>query len=145
MELGSYFLFLQEQTKDIIIITEQNSSIGWGGVNSRAAIGVNSRTVCIAIGVNSRAVCIAIGVNSRAVCIAIGHLCGVNFCKRKTNNWSKVLITSGYDDAWVVPTSSRMFFSQVRAKIQGRRCIPEGSNPGFIIGDSGDFDKSPNR
>jgi hypothetical protein len=36
LELGSYFLFLQEQTKDIIIITEQNSSIGWGGVNSRA-------------------------------------------------------------------------------------------------------------
>jgi hypothetical protein len=44
-------------------LTEQNSSIGWGGVDSRA------------------------------VCIATGHLCGVTFCKSKSNKWSKVLIT----------------------------------------------------
>jgi hypothetical protein len=80
-----------------------------------------------------------IDIDSRAVCIAIGHLCGVTFCKNKSNNWSKVLITSGNHDAWVIPTSSRMLFSQIRAKIQGHRCILEGPNPGLIIGDSGDF------
>ena len=56
---------------------------------------------------------------SRAVCIAIGHLCGMTFCKNKSNNWSKVLITSGNHDAWVIPTSARQLFSQIRAKIQG--------------------------
>jgi hypothetical protein len=55
-------------------LIEQNLSIGWGGVDSRA------------------------------VCIAIGHLCGVTFCNSKSNNWSKVLITSGYNDAWMIPT-----------------------------------------
>ena len=69
----------------------------------------------------------------------IGHLCGVTFCKNKSNNWSKVLITSGYNDARVIPTSSRLLFSQIRAKTQARRCILEGPNPGHIIGDSGDF------
>jgi hypothetical protein len=68
-----------------------------------------------------------------------GHLCGLTFCKNKSNNWSKVLITSGNRDAWVIPTSSRMLFSQIRAKIQGHRCILEGPNPVLIMGDSGDF------
>ena len=79
-----------------------------------------------------------IDIDSRAVCIAIGHLCGVTFCKTKSNNWSKVLITLGNHDAWVILTSSRMLFSQIRAKIQGHRCILEGPNPGLIIGDSGE-------
>jgi len=65
------------------------------------------------------------GVDLRAVCIAIGHLCGVTFCKSKSNNWSNVLITPGYSDAWVIRTSARMFFSQLRAKIQGHRYILE--------------------
>jgi hypothetical protein len=76
---------------------------------------------------------------SRAVCIAIGHLCGMTFCKNRSNNWSKVLITSGNHDAWVIPTSARQLFSQIRAKIQGHRCILEGPNPGLIIGATGDF------
>ena len=42
-----------------------------------------------------------------AVCIAIGRLCGVTFCKSKSNNWSKVLITSVTNDAWAIPTSQR--------------------------------------
>ena len=66
-------------------LKEQNSAINWGGVESRS------------------------------VCIAKGRLCGVTFCKNKSNKWSKVLLTSGYDDAWVIPTSARMLFSQVRA------------------------------
>jgi hypothetical protein len=90
-------------------LREQNASIGWGGVNS-----------C-------------------AVCIATGHLCGVTFCKSKSNKWSKVLITSGINDAWVIPTAARMLFSQVPAKKQGHRCILDGPNPGLIIGDSEDF------
>ena len=90
-------------------LREQNSSIGWGGVDSRA------------------------------VCIATGHLCGVTFCKSKSNKWSKVLITSGNHDAWVIPTAARMLFSQVRAKKQGHRCFLDGPNPGLIIGDTGDF------
>jgi hypothetical protein len=69
-------------------LREQNLSIGWGGVESRAA------------------------------CIATGHLCGVTFCKSESNKWSKVLITSGNNDAWVIPTAARMLFSQVRAKKQ---------------------------
>ena len=40
-------------------LREQNSSIGWGGVDSRA------------------------------VCIATGHLCGVTFCKSKSNKMVK--------------------------------------------------------
>ena len=32
-----------------------------------------------------------------------------------------------------------MLFSQVRAEKQGHRCILDGSNPGLIIGDTGDF------
>ncbi len=81
------------------------------------------------------------GVDLRAVCIAIGHLCGVTFCKSKSNNWSNVLITPGYSDAWVIRTSARMFFSQLRAKIQGHRYIleVEGPNSGLINGDTGDF------
>jgi hypothetical protein len=90
-------------------LREQNSSIGWGGVDSRA------------------------------VCIATGRLCGVTFCKSKSNKWSKVLITSGINDAWVIPTAARMLFSQVRAKKQGHRCIHERLKPGLIIGDTGDF------
>jgi hypothetical protein len=80
-----------------------------------------------------------IDVDSRAVCIEIGHLFGVTFCRNKVNNWSKVLITSGNYDAWVILTSSRMLFSHIRAKIQGHRCILEDPNPGLIIGNSGDF------
>lgn len=79
------------------------------------------------------------GIDSRAVCIAIGHLCGVTFCRSKSNSWSKVLLTSGCNDAWVVPTAARMLFSQIRAKIQGHRCILDGPNPGLIIGNTGDF------
>jgi hypothetical protein len=90
-------------------LKEQNSSIGWGGVGSRS------------------------------VCIATGRLCGVTFCRSKSNNWSKVLITSGTNDAWVIPTSARMLFSQVRVKKQGHRSILDGPNPGLIIGDTGDF------
>jgi hypothetical protein len=90
-------------------LKEQNSSIGWGGVGSRS------------------------------VCIATGRLCGVTFCRSKSNNWSKVLITSGTNDAWVIPTSARMLFSQVRSKKQGHRSILDGPNPGLIIGDTGDF------
>ncbi len=90
-------------------LKEQNSSIGWGGVSSRS------------------------------VCIATGRLCGVTFCRSKSNNWSKVLITSGTNDAWVIPTSARMLFSQVRVKRQGHRSILDGPNPGLIIGDTGDF------
>jgi hypothetical protein len=89
-------------------LREQNLSIGWGGVDSRA------------------------------VCIATG-LCGVTFCKSKSNKWSKVLITSGINDDWVIPTAARMLFSQVRAKKQGHRCILEGLKPGLIIGNTGDF------
>jgi hypothetical protein len=89
-------------------LREQNSSIGWGGVDSRA------------------------------VCIATG-LCGVTFCKSKSNKWSKVLITSGINDAWVIPTAARMLFSQFRAKKQGHRCVLDGPSPGLIIGDSGQF------
>jgi hypothetical protein len=66
-------------------------------------------------------------------------LCSVTFCKNKSNNWSKVLITSGTNDAWVIPTSARMLFSQVRVKRQGHRCILDGPKPGLIIGDTGDF------
>jgi hypothetical protein len=66
-------------------------------------------------------------------------LCGVTFCKSKSNKWSKVLITSGINDTWVIPTAARMLFSQVRAKNQGHRCILDGLNPGLIIGDTGDF------
>ena len=80
-----------------------------------------------------------IDVDSRAVCIAIGNPFGLTFCRNKDKGWYKVLITSGNHDAWVIPTSSRMLFSQIRAKIQGHRCILEGPNPGLIIGDSGDF------
>ena len=90
-------------------LREHNSSIGWGGVDSRA------------------------------VCIATGHLCGVTFCKSESNKWSKVLITSGNNDAWVIPTAARMLFSQVRAKKQGHRCILDGLHPGLFIGDTGDF------
>jgi hypothetical protein len=89
-------------------LREQNSSIGWGGVDSRA------------------------------VCIATG-LCGVTFCNCKSNKWSKVLITSGINDTWVIPTAARMLFSQVRAKKQGHRYVLDGPSPGLIIGDSGDF------
>jgi len=32
-----------------------------------------------------------------------------------------------------------MLFSQIRAKIQGHRCILDGPNPGLIIGNTGDF------
>ena len=39
-------------------LTEQNSSINWGGADSRS------------------------------VCIAIGHLCGVTFSKDSSNNWT---------------------------------------------------------
>ncbi len=70
-------------------LKEQNSSIGWGGVGSRS------------------------------VCIATGHLCGVTFCKSKSDKWSKVLITSCNNDAWVIPTSARMLFLQVRVKKHG--------------------------
>ena len=80
-----------------------------------------------------------IDIDSRAVCITIGHLCGMTFCKNKSNNWSKVLITSGNHDAWVIPASARQLFSQIRAKIQGHRCILEGPNPSLIIGATGDF------
>ena len=90
-------------------LTEQNSSINWGGTDSRS------------------------------VCIAVGHLCGVTFCKDKRNNWAKVLLTSGTPDAWVIPTSSRMLFSQIRAKLQGHRCFLDGPNPGMLLGDTGDF------
>ena len=90
-------------------LKERNSAIGWGGVGSHS------------------------------VCIAIGRLCGVTFCRSNSNNWSKVLITSGTNDAWVIPTSARMLFSQVRIKRQGHRSILEGPNPGLIIGDTGDF------
>ena len=90
-------------------LKEKNSSIGWGGVGSRS------------------------------VCIATGRLCGVTFCRSKSNNWSKVLITSGTNDAWVIPTSARMLFSQVRVEKQGHRSILDGPNPGLIIGDTGDF------
>jgi hypothetical protein len=79
------------------------------------------------------------GVDSRVVCIATGHLCGATFCQSKSNRWSKVLIGSGNNDAWVIPTAARMLFSQVRAQTQGHRCILEGLNPGLIIGDTGDF------
>ena len=63
----------------------------------------------------------------------------MTFCKSKSNSWSQVSLTSGCNDAWVNPTSARMLFSQIRAKIQGHRCILDGPNPGLIIGDSGDF------
>ncbi len=89
-------------------LIEQNSSIGWGGVDSRS------------------------------VCIATGHLYRVTFCKSKSNKWAKVLITSGNNDAWVIPTAARMLLSQVRAKKQGHRCILDAPNPGLIIGDVGD-------
>ncbi len=59
--------------------------------------------------------------------------------KSNSNKWSKVLITSGNHDAWVIPTAARMLFSQVRAKVQGHRYILEGLNLGLIIGDTGDF------
>ena len=90
-------------------LTEQNSSINWGGTDSRS------------------------------VCIAIGHLCGVTFCRDQKGNWSKVLLTSGASDAWVIPNSSRMLFSQVRAKLQGHRCFLDGPTPGMLLGDTGDF------
>ena len=90
-------------------LTEQNSSINWGGADSRS------------------------------VCIAIGHLCGVTFSKDSSDNWSKVIITSGAPDAWVIPNSSRMLFSQIRAKLQGHRCFLDGPNPGMLLGDTGDF------
>jgi hypothetical protein len=80
-------------------LKEQNSAIGWGGVGSHS------------------------------VCIAIGRLCGVTFCKGKSSNWSKVLITSGTNDAWVIPTSATMLFSQVRVKRQGHQCILDGPVP----------------
>lgn len=74
-----------------------------------------------------------------SVCVAIGHLCGVTFCRDNDNNWSKIIITSGASDAWVIPNSARMLFSQVRAKLQGHRCIMEGPSPGLILGDTGEF------
>ena len=73
-----------------------------------------------------------------SVCIAIGHLCGVTFCKIN-DVWCKIILTSGYADAWVIPNSARMLFSQVRAKLQGHRCIMEGPSPGLILGDTGAF------
>jgi hypothetical protein len=62
----------------------------------------------------------------------------VTFCKSKSNKWSKVLISSGNNDAWVIPTAARMLFSQVRNKKQGHRCILDGPNSGLINGDTGD-------
>jgi hypothetical protein len=51
----------------------------------------------------------------------------------------KILINLGNNDTWVIPTSARMLFSQVRAKKQGHRCILDGLNPGLIISDTSDF------
>jgi hypothetical protein len=107
VDLGATVHCLWDATTANLI--EQNSSIGWGGVDSRA------------------------------VCIATGHLCGVTFCKSKSNKWSNFLITSGKNDDWVIPIAARMLFSQVRAKTQGNRCILEGLNPGLMIGDTGDL------
>ena len=68
-----------------------------------------------------------------STCIAIGWLTIVTFCKSVTGSWKKVILTSGTHDTWVVLDAKRPIFSQVRAKLQGHRCILEGDRPGLII------------
>ena len=108
-------------------------------VDSEATVHCLWDAICTSYLKEQNSVIGGIDVDSRAVCIAIGNPFGLTFCRNKDKGWYKVLITSGNHDAWVIPTSSRMLFSQIRAKIQGHRCILEGPNPGLIIGDSVDF------
>ena len=50
-----------------------------------------------------------------------------------------IILTSGCNDTWIIPNANRMLFSQVRAKLQGHKCILEGPNPGMLIAGTNDF------
>ena len=50
-----------------------------------------------------------------------------------------IVLTSGHNDTWTIPNANRMLFSQVRAKLQGHKCILDGPNPGMIIHNTQDF------
>ena len=102
-------------------------------VDSGATIHVLfDRTLCAYVNEDNRDVRWG---NGRSVCTHVGHLCGITFLCTN-NQWTKVLLTSGKADAWVVPTSDKLLFSQVCAKKQGHRCLCDGPKPGlFINGD----------
>lgn len=78
--------------------------------------------------------------HGRSVCTNISHLCGTTFMLVNNSKWSKVILTSGSDDTWVVPMSGRQLFSQIRAKQQGHRCFLDGPKPGLLVrGDENQF------
>jgi len=54
-----------------------------------------------------------------------------------------IILTSGCNDTWTIPNANRMLFSQVRAKLQGHKCILEGPNPGMLIAGTNDFIRNP--
>ena len=88
---------------------------------------------CLLAHVTEQNSIISWGVPQASTCIAIGWLTVVTFCKSVTGSWIKVILTSGTHDTWVVLDAKRPIFSQVRAKLQGHRCILEGDRPDLII------------
>jgi len=108
-------------------------------VDSGATVHVLWDSVCTAYTKESNSAIKWGGIDSHSVCTSIGHLNAVTYCKNNNNRWEMIILTSGCNDTWIIPNANRMLFSQVRAKLQGHKCILEGPNPGMLIADTNDF------
>jgi hypothetical protein len=108
-------------------------------VDSGATVHVLWDSVCTAYTKEANSAIKWGGVDSDSVCTSIGHLNAVTYCKDNNNRGEMIMLTSGCDDTWKIPNANRLLFSQVRAKLQGHKCILEGPNPGMLIADTKDF------
>jgi hypothetical protein len=105
-------------------------------VDSGATVHVLWDSVCTAYTKEANSAIEWGGVDSHSVCTSIGHLNAVTYCKDNNNRWEMIILTSGCNDTWTIPNANRLLFSQVRAKMQGHKCILEGPNPGMLIADT---------
>jgi len=108
-------------------------------VDSGATVHVLWDSVCTAYTKEANSAIEWGGVDSHSVCTSIGHLNAVTYCKDNNNRWEMIILTSGCNDTWTIPNANRLLLSQVRAKLQGHKCILEGPNPGMLIADTKDF------
>ena len=108
-------------------------------VDSGATVHVLWVSICTAYTKESNSAIKWGGIDSHSVCTSIGHLNAVTYCKNNNNRWEMIILTSGCNDTWIIPNANRMLFSQVRAKLQGHKCILEGPNPGMLIAGTNDF------
>ena len=108
-------------------------------VDSGATVHVLWVSICTAYTKESNSAIKWGGIDSHSVCTSIGHLNAVTYCKNNNNRWEMIILTSGCNDTWIIPNANRMLFSQVRAKLQGHKCILDGPNPGMLIAGTNDF------